>query len=395
MNSRTPELTALMIAPDRDLAGLFADTVRHTLAFQISGDLKSYPTRQALEVRIRQIQPDVVLLDVASDLDAACELIRCISASSEPALVIGLHWKDDPDSILKSLRAGASEFLHAPFEPSSQREAITRIQRLRMPEVSEPKASAALVAFTSAKPGAGASTLAAHTAFALRKASGKRVLLADFDLLAGTVAFHLKLSHDQSLVDAMEYVSSGDVRTLASLMVNCNGVDILPAPVAPWTSEVESDRLQAVLELVRGMYDWVIIDLPVVFEPISLMTLSDADAAFVVATPELPSLHLARKAVTMLQQLGFPTERFQLLINRTDRKSIAIADIEKLFHCRVHSRFPRDVAALHRAVTLARPLDSDSELGRSINGLAGKLTVLCEERLRQQKDLKPALAGKS
>jgi len=389
-----PELTAIMIAPDRDLAGLFAGTIRQTMAFQVSADLKSYPTRQALEVKLRQIRPDVVLLDVASDLNGACELIRWISASNEPALVVGLHWKDDPDAILKSLRAGASEFLHAPFEPASQREAISRIQRLRMPESSEPQAVGALVAFTSAKPGAGASTLAAQTAFALRKATGKRVLLADFDLLAGTVAFHLRLTHNQSLVEAMEYVSTGDVRLLSSLTVNCDGVDILPAPLAPWTSEIESDRLHAVLELVRGMYEWVVVDLPVVFEPISLMTLSDADAAFVVATPELPSLHLARKAVTTLQQLGFPTERFQLLINRTDRKSIAIPDIEKLFNCRVHSRFPRDVAALHRAVTLARPLDSESELGRSIDTLAGKLTVLCEERFRSQRDPKPALAGR-
>ena len=394
MNPRTPQLMAVLIAPDRDLAGLFAETARQTMAFQISADLKSYPTRQALEVRLRQIQPDVVLLDVATDLNAACELIRSVCASPAPPLVVGLHWKDDADAILKSLRGGASEFLHAPFEPTSQRDAISRLQRLRMPEAPEPKFSGALVAFTSAKPGAGASTLAAHTAFALRKSSGKRVLLADFDLLAGTVAFHLKLTHDHSLVDAMEYVASGDVRLLSSLMANCDGVDILPAPTAPWTNEVESDRLHAVLELMRGMYEWIVVDLPVVFEPISLMTLSDADAAFVVATPELPSLHLARKAVTTLQQLGFPTERFQLLINRTDRKTIAIPDIEKLFNCRVHSRFPKDVVALQRAVTLARPLDSDSELGRSIEALAGKLSALCEERFRSQREAKPALASR-
>src|SRR5579884_2114879 len=144
----------------------------------------------------------------------------------------------------------------------------------------------------------------------------------------------------------------------------------------------------------RGAYDWVVVDLPVVFEPISLITLSNADAAFVVATPELPSLHLARKAVTTLQQLGFPTERFQLLINRTDKKSIAIPDIEKLFHCRVHSRFPRDVGALHRAVTLARPLEADSDLGRAVDTLAGRLTAMGEERSRAQREMRPAVAAR-
>jgi pilus assembly protein CpaE len=394
MNGRAPELIAVMIAPDRALASQFAESARQTMAFQISAEMKSYPTQQALEVRLRQIQPDVVLLDVATDLNSGCEIIRWIAASPEPALVIGLHWKDDPDAILRSLRAGASEFLNAPFDAAGQREALTRIWRLRRPDVTEPKASGTLVAFTSAKPGAGASTLAAQTAFALRNATGKRVLLADFDLLAGTAAFHLKLPQTSSLVEAMEFALSGDARALTGLVVPCDGVDILPAPAAPWTNEIESDRIHAVLELARGSYDWLVVDLPVVFEPISLMTLSDADAAFVVATPELPSLHLARKAVTTLQQLGFPTERFQLLINRTDKKSIAIPDIEKLFHCRVHSRFPRDVAALHRAVTLARPLEADSDLGRAVETLAGKLSALGEERSRAQREDKTALAAR-
>lgn len=392
MSGRTPELIAIMIAPDRDLAGQFAENVRRTMAFQISADLKSYPTQQALEVRLRQLQPDVVLLDVATDLNIACEIIRWISNATEPALVIGIHWKDHPDAILKSLRAGASEFLHAPFESSSQREALSRIWRLRRPETPEPKVSGTLVAFTSAKPGAGASTLAAQTAFALRRASGKRVLLADFDLLDGSLAFHLKLRQNGSLIEAMGSALSGDARALSTVVVSCDGVDILPAPSVPWTDEVEQDRLHAVLELARGSYDWVVLDLPVVFEPITLMSLSNADAAFVVATPELPSLHLARKAVTMLQQLGFPTERFQLLINRTDKKSIAIPDIEKLFHCRVHSRFPRDVAALHRAVTLARPLEVESDLGRAVEVLAGKLSAIGDSR--GQREMKPALAGR-
>ncbi|HZU25511.1 MAG TPA: hypothetical protein VFA04_08315, partial [Bryobacteraceae bacterium] len=107
MNGRAPELIAVMIAPDRELASQFAESVRQTMAFQVSAELKSYPTQQALEVRLRQIQPDVVLLDTATDLNAACEIVRWAVAGPEPPLVVGLHWKDDPDAILKSLRAGA------------------------------------------------------------------------------------------------------------------------------------------------------------------------------------------------------------------------------------------------------------------------------------------------
>ena len=43
----------------------------------------------------------------------------------------------------------------------------------------------------------------------------------------------------------------------------------------------------AVLEHARLNYDWVVIDLPVVFQRLSLMTISESDRAFLVSTSEL------------------------------------------------------------------------------------------------------------
>ena len=62
------EIAALLIAPDRDLAQQFLATLPQTRAFQILADLKSYPPQQTLEIRIKQLKPNVVLLDLASDL---------------------------------------------------------------------------------------------------------------------------------------------------------------------------------------------------------------------------------------------------------------------------------------------------------------------------------------
>ncbi len=70
------QITALLIAPNRDLAQQFVATLPQTRAFQILADLKSYPPPQTLEVRVRQLKPHVILLDLASDLEAATELIR-------------------------------------------------------------------------------------------------------------------------------------------------------------------------------------------------------------------------------------------------------------------------------------------------------------------------------
>jgi pilus assembly protein CpaE len=368
------EITALLIAPNRDLAQQFLATLPQTRAFQILADLKSYPPQQTLEIRARQLKPNVVLLDLSTDLAAALELIRFIATLTPPVHVVGLHMQNDSAAILQSLRAGASEFLYAPFDLANQREAIARLRRLCSPEAPAETEAGHVVAFSSSKPGSGASTVATQTAFSIQRLTGKRILLADFDLTGGTIGFYLKLSHSYSLVDALQHAEHLDLALWNSLTVNYNGVDILPAPAAPYADALDSSRLRVLIDHARGLYDWVILDLPSVFNRTSLMAISESESAYLVSTSELPSLHLTRKALTLIEQLGFPKDRFEVLVNRVDRRDeIGIADIEKLFGCRVHASLPNDYFSLHRVVTLGQPLGSEGDLGKSIENVASRL----------------------
>jgi Flp pilus assembly CpaE family ATPase len=84
---------------------------------------------------------------------------------------------------------------------------------------------------------------------------------------------------------------------------------------------------------------------------------------------------MARKAVKLLNHLGFDSSRFQVLVNRVDKKSDFNGnDLGKLLECPVESSLPNDFLSLNRAVTAGEALPDDSELGRAINGLAGKLS---------------------
>jgi pilus assembly protein CpaE len=375
MTGRGPVLTALAILPDRELAAQLNSSLERTRSFQILSEFKSYPSVQTLEIRTRQTKPDVILLDLASDLDRACELTRAVASLDLRVHVVGLHVRNDSDAILRSLRSGASEFLYAPFDAQTQNDAVARLHRLLQPEPAEQSDPGTVVAFTSAKPGSGASTLAAQAAFALRRATSQRVLLADFDLMGGVISFYLKLNHGKSLLDVLQAAERLNDGGWSSSVASADGVDILAAPDTPYAGPIDAARLHAVLEHTRLNYDWVVIDLPVVFQRLSLMTISESDRAFLVSTPELPSLHLARKAVNLLDHLGFPKERFQIVMNRIDRRDeIAGSDIERLFNCSIDARIPNDYFSLHRAVTLGQPVDGHSELGKAVESLASRLS---------------------
>ena len=397
MTGRETELSALLLSPDRELARQLTTTLPATRAFQILADVKAYLPANALELRLRQLKPDVVLLDLVTDIEQACETIRIVSSFRPPAQVIGLHRTKDSDAIVRSLRMGASEFLHSPFEASAQRDAAVRIRRLRQPEQPSKQEPASVICFSSTKPGSGASTLAAQTAFALRRLTGRRVLLADFDLMGGAIGFYLKVRHSYSLADALASTGQLDPCLWSAMTVNAGGVDILASPEEPSTSPVDPERLSSVIESARRHYEWIVIDLPVIFHRTSMLTLSESDKGLLVSTSELPSLHLTRRAISMLATLGFDKDRYKVVVNRVNRRDgLAEADLEKMFNHPVYTTFPNDYFALHRVVTLGEPLSGDGDLGKAVESLAGRLAGKTETEKKRQgysMDAKPVLSG--
>jgi Flp pilus assembly CpaE family ATPase len=315
-----------------------------------------------------------VLLDVASNLDTAAELIRHATALTPSVHIIGLHTSNDSEAILRSLRFGATEFLYAPFEISIQEAAISRIQKLLQPIGGIDRVKGRIVAFSSAKPGSGASTLSIQTAYAIRRATGRRVLVVDFDLLGGSTAFYLNSEHEYSIVDVFQHSERLTHDFWSSVTIDADGIDVLPAPEMPYIGTMDQKKLNEVLEHGRSNYDWTVIDLPCIFHRLSLVTVMESDRAFLVSTPELASLHLARRAVKMLTQIGVDSHKFQVLINRIlSRDDLGTGNLSKLFECRVDSSLPDDKLGIQRVLTLGKPIESETELGRAIDALAGKL----------------------
>jgi pilus assembly protein CpaE len=125
------------------------------------------------------------------------------------------------------------------------------------------------------------------------------------------------------------------------------------------------------LERARAAYDWILLDLPAIFHRATLLALPEADQVFLVTTAELPSLHLARKALLFLGQLGFGRERVRVLVNRVAKRGeLGGADVEKILGTEVHRSCPNDYSSLDRALAQGGPLGSGCELGRAIEELA-------------------------
>jgi pilus assembly protein CpaE len=393
---RSRRFRAFVIAPNRALGQQLLARAGERPDLEIAHQLDSYPSFEALAAPARALRPDLVFLDLASDLDTACGLIRSLTTLCPDIHVIGLSEHRDSDVLMRALRVGATEFLAAPFQPAEMSGALARVRRLRHAGGFSSDAPGRVIAFSSAKPGAGATTLATQTALALRAATGRRVLLVDLNLEGGLVGEGIVPAPRYSVLDAVGRAGPLNAAQWSELTEYAGHIEVLAAPRVPHDGELDGERLHTLLASARQAYDWVVLDLPAVFHPRSLLALVEADRGFIVTTTEMPSLHLVRRASDWLRQCGFGAGRYQVIVNRAVYSSVLDQRVTcDLVDGQVFATLPNDYRTLHELSRFGDLPGADTELGASLRRLAVLLAGApspAPGALSETRGLRPAVA---
>ena len=75
-------------------------------------------------------------------------------------------------------------------------------------------------------------------------------------------------------------------------------------------------------------YPFVMVDLPTAIHASCRDILSLADAVYVISTPEVVALHLARRRVGELTELGLSQRDIHLILNRAgSKKTLNVDDV--------------------------------------------------------------------
>ena len=319
MSQRGAPIQALLVSPDSGLAEGLRDALG-SARVEIKETVSEYPGDRRIDDLVRQHDSEAIFLDVNTDRQAALSLISSIGQLGRKVAVVAVHTTNDPDTILQCLRAGAAEFLSAPFPDADVGHVLSQILDRRH-AVAPGSTRGQLHVFAPVMGGSGSTTLACNIAFRIRKATKQRVLLADCSLTAGVIGFLLRLKTPYSVVDALRHAGQLDEALWASLIVEHDGVDVLAAPERPESASADPHLVQALLEFTRGLYDHVIVDLGGVCEGIGLTAAAAADHVNLVCSTDMPSLYLMRRTIPVIEELGQRRDEINVLVNRVERRS--------------------------------------------------------------------------
>jgi len=362
-------LRAIVICPDIELNAKLDTVLSEIGIVTITRVMDRYPNGVELVRFLRAHAPQVVFISTES-MNHTTGIVHDIEKNTPGVQVVAIGRSADPQLLLELMRSGIREYAAFPFDRNMLTEALARIRGVLDAKPAYIESTDQVFSFLPSKAGVGTSTVALNAAVALSRLPNSSVLLADFDLNSGMQRFMLKLDNKHSVTDAAEHAFHMDEALWPQMVTAVDKLDVLHAGRLNPDFRIESAQISHMLDFMRRNYRVVCFDLSGNLERYSLEIMHESKKIFLVCTPEIPSLHLAREKYLYLKQLDLH-ERVCVLLNRCQKRPLITPEqIEQLLGVPVSMTFSNDYQGVHRALTFGRWVEPASELGKQFSLLA-------------------------
>jgi pilus assembly protein CpaE len=324
---------------------------------------------------IVRLKPAAAIIALGSNSDQAVKFIDRLHRECPNTAIISAAENGSPDLILRSLRAGAREFLRIPISAEELKTVLDRIGDFVTTQVETPKKKGRMIAVFSSKGGCGTSFLATN----LAAVTATKTVLVDLNLQAGDLPLFLGLDPKYSIADMVEKRARLDEGLIASLVTpHSKNLSLLAAPKeADSADEIEPQHVFEVLQRLRESYDYVVLDPQHTFDSITLAALDQSDEIILVLTLDIPAIRSAQRSLEIFDRLGYPRKKVRVVVNRWSKQiDIDLRQVEKFLGEPAVGFIPSDYQTAVSSINLGTPLvqsEPNSKIALEIRRIAQTL----------------------
>lgn len=332
---------------------------------------------EQLREEIVRLKPSAAIISFGVNAEYAIQLIQRLASECPSTALISAAHDASPDLILKSLRAGAREFLRLPISADELKTVVDRVSAFSAGHVEAPKKKGRMIAVFASKGGCGTSFIAANLAAAMAGPT----CLVDLNLQAGDLPLFLGVDPKYSIADMAENRSRLDAELITSLLAPySSSLSLLAAPrEADAADEIEPQHVFEVLERLRETFGCVVLDPQHTFDGITLQALDQSDEIILVLTLDIPAIRSTQRALEIFDRLGYPRNKIRILVNRWSKQiDLDLRQVEKYLGQPVMGFVSSDYQTAVTSINLGQPLVQSQpnskiaiELKRIAHGLVG------------------------
>ena len=366
--SGVESLLIALIGPDAERRSVLARELASSGGNGVR-EFPLYPSRLDVLPQLLEKKFDVILFDLDSDPDFALELVENICANGSSTVMVYSQYADQ-ELMLRSMRAGAREFLTLPLKQGVVADALVRAAARR--PVTVAKKTGKLLVFMGAKGGVGVTSVACNFAVALAQNASQKTLLIDLDLPLGDAALNLGIIPEYSTINALQESDRLDASFLSKLLVrHSSGVWVLAAPGKFPDYQPTSESIDKLLSVARQEFDNVVVDRGSRFNLQETKLFHDASTIYLITQAGIPELRNSNRLINQFFSAGGP--KLEIVLNRYESHTLDLAEehITKALTRPVQWKVPNDHSAMRKMQINATPLAlGDSPVARLIKQMA-------------------------
>lgn len=349
--------------------------------------------------------PDVAFISLDGDPEKAIQLVEEIARETPEVALLVASNSNDGSLILRTMRAGAKEFLTQPVRPDDLATALQRISRTQFGSEGGGGSSCRVITVSGCTGGVGSTSLAVNLGCELATDPDNSVVVVDLDLPLGDADVYLDTIPEYTLTDVTQNIGRLDFTLLKrSLTKHSSGVYLLPRPVQLEDAKlVTTEDFQRVISLLRATFTHLIIDTSKAFNELDMLAMDVANDVLMVTQLDLPCLRNVVRLMMSFEHRGNGLrEKVKIIVNRVGQggTSISVKKAEATIGQSLFWQLPNEfrtmievrnngvplveqapkapitqsIAQLSRALTGAPEVEGDSsgKASRSWLGLFGK-----------------------
>ncbi len=334
--------------------------------------------------------PTLLIVETVAKKDKMFEQLEALANVCDPETRLIVIGEENDIVLFRTLIAeGVSDYLIHPVTEEELKDSVAKVF-----SGTESDSDGRIIAFMGMTGGTGSSVISHNVAHELSAIYDEQVIVVDLDVAYGTAALNYNMQPRQTVVDALAQSHELDPAMLNQFFMESEEADlsILASPASLSTGmQVTTEPVEALMRVVKPMAEFIVVDLPHIWDGWVNDVLAGADEVVMVCRPDLTNLRNAKNVLEFLgpkRGVDAPTRLILNQVGAAKRADLSENDFKDALALEPALSIPYDPEAFGLALNNGEMMSKASKKSKATAGIINLAKIVSGREKADEKEKK-------